>query len=159
MTSYESLPPETRVWIYQSNRPLTEEEVKLVKPNIQNFATKWISHSRDLRAFADILHNQFIVLMVDESQAGASGCSIDSSVHYLQSLQRELGIDLFDRMNFAWKSNDTVKTANRDEFARLYQAGEVTDETLVFDNLVNTKASFEAKWIKPLKESWHTRMV
>ncbi len=159
MTSYESLPPETRVWIYQSNRPLTEEEVKLVKPNVQSFATKWISHSRDLRAYADVYHNQFIVLMVDESQAGASGCSIDSSVHYLQSLQRELGIDLFDRMNFAWKANNAVRTANRDEFARLYQTGEVTDDTLVFDNLVNTKAAFEAKWVKPLKESWHTRMV
>jgi len=159
MTAYENLPDTTRVWIYQSSRPFTSTELPEIQAYLQQFARQWVSHNRDLRSFADVFHNQFIVLMVDESQAGASGCSIDASVHFLQQLQAQFGIDLFDRMFFAYKEDGEVKTAHRSEFKQLYQAGKISDETLVFDNLVTTKEAFEEKWTKPLKESWHKRMV
>lgn len=159
MTEYSVLPDTTRVWIYQSNRPFTAEELPFVKHHLQQFARKWVSHNQALQSFADIFHNQFVILMVDESQAGASGCSIDSSVRFLQQLQDEYGVDLFDRMTFAYKADGEVKTAHRSEFKQLYQAGKITDDTLVFDNLVTTKADFENHWIKLLRESWHKRMV
>jgi len=159
MTTYDNLPDNTRVWIYQSNRALTNDEVEAVQGSLNDFTTQWVSHNRQLRAYGDVLYQHFIVLMVDESNAGASGCSIDSSVHYVQDLQRQLGVDFFDRMVFAWKENEEVKIAQRDEFARLYKEGKINDDTLVFDNLVNTKSDFESQWVKPLKSSWHTRMV
>ncbi len=159
MSQYQTLPAETRVWIYQSNRPLTSDEVEKARTDIQSFATQWISHNQQLTAHADVLHERFVVLMVDETRVGVGGCSIDSSIHFIQNLQRELGVDFFDRMMFAWKEGDQVKTAPRDEFANLYSQGLINDDTLVFDNLVNTKAKFESQWLKPLKDSWHTRMV
>lgn len=156
---YDNLPASTRVWIYQSSRPFTDVELPMIRQYLQQFAIQWVSHNRALRAFADVFHEQFIVLMVDESQAGASGCSIDASVHFLQQLQVKFGMDLFDRMTFAYKEGDKVKTAHRSEFKQLYQAGKISEETLVFDNLVNTKGAFDEKWVKPLGESWHKRMV
>ena len=159
MSQYQSLPAETRVWIYQSSRALTSDEVEKTRTELQAFATQWVSHNRQLTAHADVLHERFLILMVDETRAGASGCSIDSSVHFIQNLQRDLGVDFFDRMTFAWKEDEVIKTASRDEFANLYSQGLINDDTLVFDNLVNTKAKFESQWIKPLKDSWHTRMV
>lgn len=159
MTVYNTLPDTTRVWIYQSNRPFTDVELPMIRQYLQQFATQWVSHNRALRAFAEVFHNQFIVLMVDESQADASGCSIDASVHFLQQLQAKFGVDLFDRMTFAYQEGDEVKTAHRSEFKQLYQAGKISDETLVFDNLVNTKAAFDEQWVKPLGKSWHKRMV
>ncbi|MEL6720198.1 MAG: hypothetical protein AAFP82_15915, partial [Bacteroidota bacterium] len=131
----------------------------MVRQYLQQFATQWVSHNRALRSFADLFHHQFIVLMVDESQAGASGCSIDASVHFLQQLQAKFNVNLFDRMTFAYKEGEEVKTAHRSEFKELYQAGKISDETLVFDNLVNTKGAFEEQWVKPLGKSWHKRMV
>lgn len=153
------LPPTTRVWIYQSKRPFSQNEIPHVKSEIQEFAQGWVSHNRQLRAHADVLHNQFLVLMVDESMADASGCSIDKSVHFMQQLGQAYNTDLFDRMTFAWKDGEEVKTATSEEFAMLYQDGEINDETLVFDNLVKTKGELEEKWLKPLNESWHRRFV
>ncbi len=159
MSQYQSLPANTRVWIYQSNRALTSDEAEKARTDIQSFATQWVSHNQLLKAHADVLHERFVVLMVDESNVGAGGCSIDSSIHFIQNLQRELGVDFFNRMIFAWKEDDQVKTASSDEFAHLYSQGLINDDTLVFDNLVNTKSKFESEWLKPLKDSWHTRMV
>ncbi len=159
MTAYESLPDSTKVWIYQANRPFTEEELKEVKHYLQQFADQWVSHNRALRSFADVLHHRFIVLMVDESQAGASGCSIDSSVHFLQKLAAHFRVDLFDRLTFAYKENGAVKTAHKDQFTELYKKGVISADTFVFDNLVKTKADFERQWIKPLRDSWHANFV
>lgn len=159
MNRYEDLPDSTRVWVYQSNQPFPEREIADLRANIQQFVANWISHNQQLRAFGDILHNRFIVLMVDESRAGASGCSIDKSVHFLQRLQTHYGVDLFDRMQFSYLKDDTVHTVPRAEFSRLFQANEIDESTLVFDNLVTTKGDFEQKWTKPLAESWHKRMV
>ena len=157
--NYKNLPEQTRVWIYQSSRPFSLEETGMMDTQLSEFAQQWASHNRALKSFAKVFHNQFVVLMVDESQAGASGCSIDSSVHFIRSLQQQLGVDFFDRMTFAWSTPEGVKTAPRDEFAQLYQQGIISDETLVFDNLVTTKEQFEERWLRPLKESWHARMV
>jgi len=84
MTTYNILPDTTRVWIYQAQTPFTENKIAEIRQHISNFTTSWVSHNNQLRAFGDIYHNQFIVLMVDESLAGASGCSIDKSVHFIK---------------------------------------------------------------------------
>ncbi|MEK7254554.1 MAG: hypothetical protein AAB316_07410, partial [Bacteroidota bacterium] len=157
----QALSSATRLWIYQSNRSFSEAETAALRNTAARFAENWVSHNRSLRAYGDLLLNRFIVLLVDESQADASGCSIDKSVYFLKQVEREFGVDLFDRMNFAWlpSTRDEVRTANRDDFSRLYQTGEITNETLVFDNLVQTKADFEKSWLKPLGKSWHKRIL
>ncbi|NJK83017.1 MAG: hypothetical protein HC912_03570, partial [Saprospiraceae bacterium] len=103
MNQYESLSAQSKVWIYQASRPFTEQEVMEANHYLLQFAENWVSHNRALKSFAHIYHQQFIVLMVDETQAGASGCSIDSSVHFLQRLAAHFQMDLFDRMTFAYQ--------------------------------------------------------
>ncbi|MEM1326417.1 MAG: hypothetical protein AAGI23_10705 [Bacteroidota bacterium] len=159
MTTYENLADSSRVWVYQSNRPFTAEEIPALRAFLQRFATNWVSHNRALQAFAELYYDQFIVLMVDESQAGASGCSIDASVRFLQQLEQEFQVSLFDRLTFAYKENGQIKTASKSEFKQLYQDGKISNQTLVFDNLVENKKAFEQNWVKLLKESWHRRMV
>ncbi len=159
MDDFQHFPAETRVWIYQSNKYLPDEAAQALKQVVNQFAQNWVSHNRQLRAHGDVLHNRFILLAVDESQADASGCSIDKSVHFLKQVENQLGVDLFDRMNFAWKEGNEVKTAPSQEFAELYQSGQINNETLVFDNLVKTKGELEENWLKPLNKSWHRRFV
>lgn len=156
---YQSLPDSTRTWIYQSSRPFSDDEISALKTLLTRFTQSWASHSRQLCAFGDVLFGRFILLMVDEDQAGASGCSIDASVSFLQQLEKRYGVDLFDRLTFAWLEDGAVKTAEQGEFARLYNEGTIGDETIVFDNLVKTKGDFEKAWLKPLGKSWHKRLV
>ena len=156
----EQLDPRSRVWIYPANRPLTSEEQDRVRPILRRFAQEWISHNQQLRAGADILYDRFLVLAVDETQAGASGCSIDKSVHFLKALQADLGIDLFDRMRFSYRKEDgTIDTLPREAFAAAFAEGRITATTPVFDPLVTSVADLRARFEKPLGESWHARMV
>lgn len=156
---FQQLPPSTRMWIYQSNRPFSEEDVPKVREYIRQFVRSWASHNVQLAAYGDLLHRRFVALMVDEERAGASGCSIDKSVAFLKALQAEFNVDLFDRMRFSYLDGEQVRTVSRDEFSKLYAEGKIDDETMVFDTLVNNKKDFEERWIVPLKDSWHKRMV
>ncbi len=159
MTDYKLLPDTSRVWIYQAQAPLSPKNVEEIEAHLTKFATAWVSHNNQLHAFAQVYHNQFLVLMVDESQAGASGCSIDKSVHFMQQLEQHYQIVLFDRMTFTYKDGEAIQSAHKQEFAELYKAGKINDDTLVFDNLIKTKKDFDSQWIKPLGTSWHKRMV
>ncbi|MCR9101224.1 MAG: hypothetical protein NXI25_14785 [bacterium] len=159
MTLPDTLSNTTRLWVYQANKPFPSDAVPEIRSNLQAFARQWVSHNRQLKADADVLHDRFVILMVDESQADASGCSIDSSVHFLKKLQAEYGVDLFDRMYFSYQDGDGVHTVSREEFARRYAEGQINDHTMVFDTLVESKAAFDEGWLKPLSESWHARLV
>ncbi|MEZ4949955.1 MAG: hypothetical protein R2879_04125 [Saprospiraceae bacterium] len=156
---FNTFSPQSRVWIYLANRDLKEAEVQAIQPVLDQFSQKWASHNRQLKAGADVLYNRAIVLMVDETQAGASGCSIDSSVHFLQGLGNELGVSFFERFAFGVQTNEQIKFMNKEELKAAYDSNEISDETLVFDNLVSTKEALDAQAWKPLKDSWLKRMV
>lgn len=159
MKSIDALNPQSRIWVYQANEPFGKQEVAEVESNLQQFAEQWVSHNNQLKAAAAVLHERFLVLAVDETQAGASGCSIDSSVNFLKKLGAHYQRDLFDRMRFSYVKEGEVHTVSKDEFARLYQDGTINDETLVFDPLVKTVGELSVGFEKPLKNSWHARFV
>ncbi len=155
----QQFPDHARVWVYQSNRPFSQEEIEGLNQQLGHFARQWVSHNQLLKASAQVVHDRFIVLMVDEGQVGAGGCSIDRSVAFLKSLQAEYGMDLFDRMLFSYRDGENIVTLSRDAFAKRYQEGAIHDETVVFDPLISDKASFDRAFAKPLSESWMKRMV
>lgn len=154
-----SFSPESRVWIYQSNRPFTEAEEQKLQAELQEFTRQWVSHNQRLKATGKILFHRFIVLMVDESQVGAGGCSIDRSVAFLKQVQAAYQVDLFDRMRFAFLDGDSVVSLSKEEFAAFYQNGKISGDTQVLDTLVSTRQDFEQGFVKPLRLSWHQRMV
>lgn len=160
MLDYNLLPNNARVWIYQSNQSFTEEQTAAIRQKLQTFVNQWQSHSHPLHAWGDIRYNRFVILAVDESYEAPSGCSIDSSVAVIKSIEQEFGVDMFDRLNFAYKNNDnTVQSADRDNFAALYADEQINNDTIVFNNLVQTKADLETKWEVALGDSWHRNMV
>lgn len=152
--------PESRVWVYTSNRPLSSEEAAFAQKNLNAFCQQWTAHNHALKAQAEVFENQWLILMVDETQAGASGCSIDKSVHFLEQLGEALGVDFFDRMRFGWvDEKGQMQFANRNEFAALVNEGKVAPETLVADTLVQTRSQLADKWLVPFSKSWHRRLV
>lgn len=160
MVSYDALDANSKVWIYQSTTAIQAAHIAEIQKRIDEFTKTWVSHNNQLKAFGELKHQRFIVLIVDQTQAGASGCSIDKSVHFIQELQRDFDLDLFDRMTFSYQTEQgEILAAQRDAFAELYQTGKINDATIVFDNLVSTKVDYEEKWTLALGDSWHKRMV
>jgi hypothetical protein len=154
-TSIEnSLPPCSKVWIYQSTRRFTQGEAETIREKVKQFVAQWNSHKVGVAGDGELLFDRFIVLMADELQVGVGGCSIDSSVHFIKSLGNEYRTNFFDRWLIAYKKDDTVLACNREEFEKLIEAGEIADDTIVFNTLLNTKKDFDGKWEVPYSESW-----
>ena len=148
----------SRVWIYQANRVLNSTEVEAIQQKLDSFTSQWLAHGNELLAKSEIRYNQFIILSVDEQQAGATGCSVDQSVKLMLQLEREFNINLFDRFQLAYRDGDKIETINREEFQKLIGTGEIDGETIVFNNLVSTRKALETNWEIPLKDSWHAQI-
>jgi len=147
-----------RIWIYQADRPLTQGEEAHVLDKLDSFTSQWKAHGKPLAAKAEVRHHRFVIIMVDDSVAPPTGCSIDKSVHLLKELENELKISLFDRMQIAYRDGSDIKVVSRPEFERLLAAGEVTTETIVFNNLVSTYPELESRWEVPFRDSWHAKV-
>jgi hypothetical protein len=148
----------SRVWVYQSDRELTAGEVEQIKSQLDSFTTAWTAHNHQLKAKGDIRYNRFIILIVDESQAGASGCSIDKSVHFIKHLEQAFHINLLDRFNLAYREGSEVHSAPRLEFEAMLKQGDINTETIVFNNLVQNLNELQTKWEVPFKDSWHRQV-
>lgn len=148
----------SRVWIYQSNRLLTLNEEHLINVSLSSFINQWEAHGNKLTAKAEVRYSRFIILMVDEEQAGATGCSIDKSVNLMKHLEQEFNITLFDRFNIAYRKPDGIYSCGREEFEKLIADGTVTEDTIVFNNLIQTVKELETSWEVPFKHSWHSKV-
>ena len=153
-----SFSPQSKVWIYQSDRAFTTEEVTAIEQKLAEFTSQWKAHGHQLQAKAEVLHNFFLVFTVDEASAGVTGCSIDASVRVVKELEQQYDVDLFNRFNMAYLVEDNVVVANKEDFETLINIKAVGTKTIVFNNMVQTLADFESKWRVPFEESWHKQV-
>ncbi len=154
-----SLALHSRVWIYQANRILSSDEVAKANDMIQAFLPQWKSHGKELAASIEVVHNLFVVVMADEGIEAPTGCSIDSSVKLIKEIQSVLNIDFFDRMLVSYVANDKILLTKMFDFQAKLKSGELNENTLVFNNLVENKEQLLNSWLLPVKDSWHKRML
>ncbi|MGQ0827010.1 MAG: ABC transporter ATPase [Bacteroidota bacterium] len=159
METIKNMPANARVWVYQSNRSLSDPEINDIKNAGIQFISDWTAHGASLKASFDVIYNRFIVIAVDEQQALASGCSIDKSVKFMKELEQQFGLNLFDRMQVAYRKGSTIATCHISEFERLAGEGAVNESTIVFNNMVAAKNAFDREWEVPLKNSWQKRVL
>ncbi len=154
-------PDHARIWCYVADRALSETESARAQDFLAAFTQQWTAHQHTLKAYSTVLFDRMLVLGVDQTAAGASGCSIDSSVRAIRQLGDELQIDFFDRLIFLTYDSSTqaVTGHHRDAFAEDYAAGKISTETFVVDPLIERVSDVRTGLIKTLGESWHSRMV
>lgn len=154
---FEELPQESRIWIYQSSRKFSDDEVATIEKDIIEFLTNWNAHGTSLEASFVIKYNRFIILAINPEVQAATGCSIDSSVEFIQKLEQQYSVDLLDKMNVAFKQGEYVTYKTLLDFKKLAKEKSVSENTIVFNNLVNTIEEFNEGWEIPASESWHSR--
>ncbi|MAO07760.1 MAG: ABC transporter ATPase [Alteromonas sp.] len=159
LTDFENLPEDSRIWIYQSNRKLTDVEVDFISKEMKAFLTQWTAHGADLEAGFEIKYHRFIVIGLNQANASASGCSIDTSVRFIQHLEKAIGVDLLDKMNVTFYNGDFIAHKSLADFRKMAKNNSVSKNTVVFNNLVNTKAEYLEHWEVPAKDSWHSRFL
>lgn len=159
MIPFEIMPPDSKIWIYQSNREFSEQEAKNMENKSISFLDQWTSHGKTMNAAVEILYNRFIIICVDEQTAPASGCGIDKSVHFIRQLEKDHALVLLNRTLVAYKKENTIAGCTLSEFEAKIQGGEVNENTIVFNNMVSTKREMESNWQIPLKNSWQARLM
>lgn len=154
---FDTLPDESRIWVYQSDRKFSDEEIQQIENELQNFVEQWVAHGDGLHASFTTRYNRFIVLAVNQGAYAASGCSIDSSVRFIQTLEQKYAVDLLDKMNVTYKTGEFIAYKPLLDFKKMAKEKAVNKDTIVFNNLVNTVGEFKDFWEVPANESWHNR--
>jgi len=155
--SFEELGPESKVWIYQSDKLLSDKDQKYILVNTERFLREWTAHGNNLKAGVQILHSRFVVIGVDEAYNEASGCSIDKSVGFIRELGKSLNIDFLDRSKVALYQEGEVVFIPFTEIKNLAAAGQITADTKVFNHAVVTKKELQSSWLLPAAQSWIKR--
>ena len=153
----EQMPPESRIWIYQSNRRFTDEETARIEELLRDFTDRWSTHGVAMEAAGTVRYNRFIILAVNQEVQSASGCSIDESVRFIQGLEKEFGVDLLDKMNVTYRLGEHIAHKPLSDFKKMAKDKAVSPNTIVFNNLVNTVGEWKDYWEVPAHESWHSR--
>jgi hypothetical protein len=156
---FEELSPESRVWVYQANRPFTADETMSVANMLHSFCEQWNAHGQALKSSFRIEKNQFVIMAVDEDYHNPSGCSIDSSVGVLRQIQSATGIDLLDRTKVSFYIDGKVTLVPLSEVKSGFASGHLQASTITFNTLAATKAEWEEKGQIPAEKSWMTKYL
>jgi hypothetical protein len=159
MTDYNALAPNSRVWIFQADREFSADETTSISNELLQFVDNWLSHGSLLKAHYKMLHNRFIIFFADEDGDNMCGRAIDASIRFIKELEKKYSVSLLDRSHVAYIKNDNVYACTLDELGQRIEAGKITPDTEVFNNLVSTKEEFDNHWTVPLAKSWHRSYI
>jgi len=159
LVDFNTLPEESRVWIYQANRSFTDEEITEIESKLNVFIENWTAHGSDLQSGYLIKYKRFIIIALNQNLNKATGCSIDASVHFIQQLEKDYNVDLMDKMNVSYKQGDFIAYKTLLDFKKIAKDKAVSKNTIVFNNLVTNIAELNENWEVPASESWHSRFL
>ena len=159
LVDFAQLPDEARLWIFAAERQLSDREQQRLLGAVDGFLEQWKAHGAPLAAGRELRDGQFLVVAVDESAAGASGCSIDAMVRVLAELEQTLGLELVNHAPVLFRTADgAVARVSRAEFADLARRGVISPETIVFNNTLTRLQDLQGgQWETPARDSWHAR--
>lgn len=144
----------SRLWVYQAERSLEDTELSYIKEVLSEFCPTWTAHDIKLKADFDILFNRFVILVVDETQAGASGCSIDKSVKKMQEISAHLKVDFFNRLQMVYMEQGQLYDLPMHEVKPALSRGDINTETLFFNPLIQQLSQLSEGFLVPFKQHW-----
>lgn len=157
---FEDLPDHSRVWVFGSDRTLDADQAKTLMSTVDPFLQQWKAHGEELTVGHDWRAGRFLTIAVDQTTAGASGCSIDGLFRALTSLESKLGASMVTSGLIFYKdSNGAVQSVDRETFTELGGKREISAETRVFDTTVTSLAEWRARFELALKDSWHAKLA
>ena len=160
LVSFDSLPDDSRVWVFAADPPLQDAGAEQLLDDVERFLSGWQAHGEPLRTGYDWRECRFLTIAVDQSTAGASGCSIDGLYRTLRALEPVLGSSLVAGGRvFYREASGAVAGVSRETFGDLASAGAIGRSTRVFDTTLTTLGDWRKRFEIPLAKSWHAQLV
>jgi hypothetical protein len=155
--AFETLPKESKVWIYQSDKEFNTSDKSYIDDTLTNFCLSWESHGKAINASYRISNDRFIILAAD-CNSEVSGCSIDKSVNIIKEIEKHLEIKLLDR-TFVIIESDKIFQLSIAEIKKELKEGNLSPETIIFNNSVITLSEMKHDWRIPIKKSWLSKFI
>ncbi|MEN8187372.1 MAG: ABC transporter ATPase [Bacteroidota bacterium] len=157
LVDFNSLPDNSKVWIYQSNKEFSKKQQDKISVLLDNFVDFWTHHGDDIKGSYDIKYGHFIILAIDESYNAISGCSIDASINIISEIENKYGVELLNRMNTAFRDGENINIVSLPDFQKYAKMQKILPETIVFNNMITTKEELKNEWEVKANQSWHKR--
>ena len=157
---FETLPDSSRIWVFGSDRPVTGAAAERLLAEVDRFLGDWQAHGAPLRCARLWRDDRFLVIGVDQSDAHASGCSIDGLFRSLQALEGEIGARLLGGGRVYYRDHGGVaQSAARSDLDGLVGSGAVGPNTVVFDTSLTDLGEWRAKFEQPARKTWVGEMI
>lgn len=153
---FEALPATARVWYYQADRFLSEEEVSKTEVYLKNEIEEWATHGKPMRGSFKIIYSRVLVLAADTDFQDPSGCSIDSSTRWLKELETRLGVSFFDR-SIGYFEGDSPKFFSFFEAKKMVVSETILPDTPIINHQISTKQDLEDKLVVSAQNSFLKR--
>lgn len=155
---FDSLPDDSRIWIFPSTRILDSNEEDVLLKSTLVFLAEWTAHNRSLTASAKVEEHTFLIVAVDESVTGASGCSIDKLHRFVREAESELGLRLMERLNVLLPGNP-LSIVHSSTIASLVASGELHSTSLVYDTTLTHMGQYRKQFKVPMNTTWLSRYL
>ena len=157
--SFNLLPPNAKVWIYQSDSNLSSTDVELIEKEVKFFLNNWSSHNKEIESSYEIRYNRFLIIGLNENINSASGCSIDKSVNFIKNLQSILKVNFLNRLDVAYKIGNEINTISLLEFQNMIRENKLSKDSIVYNNMIDTKKLYLNSWETKIENSWHKKFL
>jgi len=153
LVGFNTTTDQSRIWIYAAEQKLTNNQENYILKSISNHLNNWEAHKAPLLAGVTILENHFIIIALDETKNGASGCSIDTLQNKIQEIEKELSVSLLNRLNVFCRIDDEIHCIPTAKLAE-----NANKETLFYDLTIQKKSEL-SNWLKPVEEGWCASII
>jgi hypothetical protein len=152
---FDSLPDSSRIWVFGSDKLVTGAAADRLLAEVDRFLEQWRAHGEPLRCGRLWTDSRFLVVGVDQSDANASGCSIDGLFRTLQALESEIGARLVGGGRVYYRDHSGVaQCVSRSELDGLVASGAVGPDTAVFDTSITDLGEWRERFERPARKTW-----
>jgi hypothetical protein len=156
----KDLPGSARTWVFGANKTLGDPASETLLAEVDRFLAQWKAHGSPLTVGRDWRYGRFLTVAVDQSTAGASGCSIDGLFRSLKALEPKLEASLVTSgLVFYRDQTGAVQSVDREGFIGLGAGGKIESGTKVFDPTVTTLDEWRARFELDASQSWHAGLL
>ena len=149
-----------RLFIYTANQTLNSTESSEFSKSLMLFLDNWKAHGSSLEASFMLIANRVLLIVVDEKDQTATGCSIDSLNRHLQSSD----FDWFSR-NWVLHTSEapSIKgdwdVSDLQGFQEKCRNGDISKNEYVLNTAVLSVQELHENLIQKVSDSWHYRML
>ena len=159
IVDFKTIPDDSRIWIYQSNRDFNELEIGIINDKTISFLDNWQAHGKDLECSYSIIDKRFIIIAVNESVNPIGGCSIDFSLQLIKDISNNIGIDLLNRLVVNYKLDNRIESLSLSDLKNKIKDGDFSPETIIFNTAINSKSDLLNNFEIDIRSSWLSKFI